>query len=119
MFASGEPVVIVDMMKHNQLSQTDKGRAVNFISAKERCRTVNVTAENTTPKVVGISSNQSASDSSARPTLNTWIVIAQIVILLIAVLGLERHLRKVEHRSFSLVWQGRGCMPCNEDGEFR
>src|SRR5215831_13509378 len=41
-----------------------------------------------------------ASGASA-PKLNTWIVVIQIFALLIAVFLIERHLRKVEHRSRS------------------
>jgi len=70
------------------------------------------------PKVVEISSNQRASGAAARPTLNTWIVIVQILILLIAVFRMESHLRRVEHGSLSLVQHVTGCMPWNEDGEF-
>jgi hypothetical protein len=69
------------------------------------------------PKVVEISPNQLASGASARPTLNTWIVIAQIFILLIAVFRMERHLRRVEHRSLSLVRHVKGCVSWNEGGE--
>ena len=69
------------------------------------------------PKVVEISAHQYASGASARATLNTWIVIAQIFILLIAVFGIERHLRRLEHRSLSLVWHVEDCIPWNEDGE--
>ena len=69
------------------------------------------------PKVVEISANQYASGASARPTLNTWIVIAQIFILLIAVFRIERHLRRLEHRSLSLARRVEDCIPWNEDGE--
>jgi hypothetical protein len=47
--------------------------------------------------------NPGSSHAFPRPTLNTWIVIIQIFILLIAIFMIELHLRKVEHRSLSLV----------------
>ena len=51
-----------------------------------------------------------ASGASA-PTLNTWIVVVQIFALLIAVFLIERHLRKVEHRSRSATFAYQITLP--------
>ena len=67
------------------------------------------------PKVVEISSSQHTLGAFARPTLNSWIVIVQIFILLIVVFRIECHLRRVEHRSPSLARHVKGCMPGNDD----
>jgi hypothetical protein len=55
------------------------------------------------PRLVEIRSNQRGSGASARPRLNTWVVVFLICISLIAVFAMELHLRKVEHRSLSLL----------------
>jgi hypothetical protein len=39
---------------------------------------------------------------ASAPTLNTWIVVVQLFVLLMAVFLMERHLRKVEHPSRAL-----------------
>jgi hypothetical protein len=70
------------------------------------------------PKVVEITSTQYARDTCPRTTLNTWIVIVQILFLLIAVFQMERHLRRLEHQSLSLVRHAKGCMPCNANEAF-
>ena len=57
----------------------------------------------TMPRLVEIGSNQRGSCASARPRLNTWVVVFLICISLIAVFAMELHLRKVEHRSLSLL----------------
>src|SRR5262245_48188963 len=51
-----------------------------------------------------------ASGASA-PKLNTWIVVIQIFALLIAVFLIERHLRKVEHRSRSATFAYQITLP--------
>jgi len=63
------------------------------------------------PNVVDIGSNQHASGASGWATLSTWIVIVQIFVLLIVLFRMERHLRRLEHRSLSQVRLVKGCMP--------
>jgi hypothetical protein len=58
------------------------------------------------PEVVAITPNQHAIGA-----------IVQVFILVIAVFGMERHLRRVEHRPLSLVRNVKGCIPWNEYGQ--
>jgi len=71
------------------------------------------------PRLVEIRSNQRGSGASARPRLNTWVVVFLICISLITVFAMELHLRKVEHRLLSLLrddcfacWSSRPATAC-------